>query len=128
MVNWANQVRNLCVCCDKPLLDNSYWICKRCGKPCQVKILKELEGGEKYKLLDVKSECCIADVENMRKSTCSDQCHDKLVEDLEKSFGKDKKVVDIVTGKTHRVPTKQIIENGLNQNDLYKYPEWLELN
>ena len=123
MVNWANQVRNLCVCCDKPLLDNSYWICKRCGKPCKINILKDLGGNGEYNLLDIKSECCIADVDNMQKSTCSDQCHEKLVEDLEKAFGKDKKVVDLETGKTHLVPTKIIIEKGLNQQDLHKYPE-----
>ncbi|GAF67782.1 unnamed protein product, partial [marine sediment metagenome] len=34
-----------------------------------------------------------------------------------------KKVVDIETGRTHMVPTRDIIENGLRHQDLKNYPE-----
>ena len=56
--------------------------------------------------------------------TCSDKCHENLVETLENEFGIYKKVVDIETGKTHRVPIRDIIEKGLGQQDLRRYPEW----
>lgn len=56
--------------------------------------------------------------------TCSDGCHEKLVDRLEREFGIYKKVVDIETGKTHRVPTRDIIEKGLKYRDLKNYPEW----
>ena len=56
--------------------------------------------------------------------TCSDECHEKLVDKLESEFGIYKKVVDIETGKTHRVPTREIIEKGLRQKDLRRYPIW----
>lgn len=35
-----------------------------------------------------------------------------------------KKVTDMVTGKTHRVPTRYIIEKGLKQTELKNFPEW----
>lgn len=56
--------------------------------------------------------------------TCSDECHEKLVDRLESEFGIYKKVVDIETGKIHRVPTRDIIEKGLRQQDMRRYPEW----
>ena len=58
--------------------------------------------------------------------TCSDDCHEKLVYRLEQEYGIYKKAVDIVTGKAHRVPTRDIIERGLRQMDLKNYPEWRE--
>ena len=59
-----------------------------------------------------------------RLVTCSDECHEKLVDRMEHEFGIYKKVVDLETGKTHRVPTRDIIEKGLRQQDLRRYPEW----
>jgi len=47
-----------------------------------------------------------------------------LVDRLEREFGIYKKVVDIETGKSHRVPTRDIIEKGLRYQDLKSYPEW----
>ena len=58
--------------------------------------------------------------------TCSDVCHEKLVYRLEQEYGIYKKVVNLETGKTHKVPTRWIIENGLRQIDLKNYPEWRE--
>ena len=56
--------------------------------------------------------------------TCSDECHEKLVDKLEREFGIYKRVMDIETGKAHRVPTRDIVEKGLRHQDLKKYPEW----
>lgn len=47
-----------------------------------------------------------------------------MVDRLEREFGIYKKVVDIETGKTHRVSTRDIIEKGLRHHDLKNYPEW----
>jgi len=58
--------------------------------------------------------------------TCSEGCHEKLIDRLEREFGIYKKVVDIETGKAHRVPTRDIIEKGLRYQDLKNYPEWRE--
>ncbi len=56
--------------------------------------------------------------------TCSKECHEKLVDRLEREFGIYKKVVDGETGKVHRIPTRDIIEKGLIYQDLKNYPEW----
>lgn len=56
--------------------------------------------------------------------TCSDECHEKLVHRLEREFGIYKKVTDIETGKSYKVPTRDIIEKGLKYRDLKNYPEW----
>lgn len=58
--------------------------------------------------------------------TCSDDCHEKLIYKYEQEFGKYKKVVDTTTGLTHKVPTRTIIEEGIKQVDLHKYPLWRE--
>lgn len=86
--------------------------------------MKAGEGQGRYFLVDVKSNCCNADILNMQKSTCSNDCHSKLVDELMKEYGEFKKVIDQETNIAHRVPTKDIIEKGLNQQDLYKYPKW----
>ncbi len=57
--------------------------------------------------------------------TCSDVCHEEFILRLEKRFGVYKKVVDLETGKTHKVPTRDIIEKGLKQEDLKNYPEYI---
>ena len=56
--------------------------------------------------------------------TCSDTCHEIFVHKMEQEVGGYKKVVDMVTGKAHRVPTRYIIENGLKQMELKNFPEW----
>lgn len=56
--------------------------------------------------------------------TCSEDCHRKLVDDLVARFGEFKRVVDAETGKTYKVPTRDILEKGLKHEDLVKYPEW----
>jgi len=45
---------------------------------------------------------------------------------IERQFGKYKRVVDIETGKTHKVPTRYILEHGLRWSELKNFPEWTE--
>lgn len=123
MINWSNQKKHLCVCCSKPLTDSSFWNCLKCGKACNPIPKEEISEIDKtYKVYDVKSECCNADVKNMQQSTCSKKCHEDLCNELERMFGEYKQIVDAETGFTHRVPTRVIIEKGLNQHDLKDYP------
>ena len=46
-----------------------------------------------------------------------------LVDKLEREFGTYKKVTDLETGNIYTVPTRDIVEKGLKQQDLKKYPE-----
>jgi len=55
--------------------------------------------------------------------TCSDEHHEELIRRLELKFGIHKKVVNLETMKTHKVPIRDIIETGLRQQDLKHYPE-----
>ena len=59
-----------------------------------------------------------------RVLTCSEPCHEKLVQVLIKKYGEYKKVCSRVTGKYYRIPTRIIIEEGLTHHDLTKFPEW----
>lgn len=56
--------------------------------------------------------------------TCSTVCHEILVKFLEMVFGTAKKVIDMNTNLEYRIPTRDIIEKGLNHDDLTKYPLW----
>ena len=55
--------------------------------------------------------------------TCSEDCHEELVLRFELKYGIYKRVVDLETMKTHKVPLRNIIEKGLRQQDLKNYPE-----
>ena len=60
------------------------------------------------------------------KLTCSQECHDALVTHLEGKFGTHKIVVRQATGEEFLVPTRDIIEQGLREQDLDRYPRWVE--
>lgn len=59
-----------------------------------------------------------------RAMTCSQPCHDKLVDHLLAKFGEFKKVVRVSTGEAFKVPTRDIIEKGLREQELDQYPRW----
>lgn len=61
-----------------------------------------------------------------RRATCSEECHERWIDALVLEFGEFKGVVDMVTGNVHRVPTRIILEYGLRQMDLKRYPLWRE--
>ncbi len=58
------------------------------------------------------------------KLTCSQECHDALVEHLEREFGPHKKVVRQATGEEFRVPVRTIVEEGVREQDLDRLPRW----
>jgi len=71
-------------------------------------------------------EClvCLKPYEGGRELTCSDECHQVLASRLIAEFGEFKKVVRASTGVAYRVPTRDIIERGLREQDLDQYPLW----
>lgn len=77
---------------------NGLKICVICGKPCT--------GG--------------------REMTCSQSCHDKLGDLLVAQFGEFKKVVRARTNVAYKVPTREIFEKGIREQDLDRYPLWEE--
>lgn len=67
---------------------------------------------------------CLKYYEGGRELTCSDECHEELVRRLVAEFGEFKKVVRASTGVAYKVPTSDIIESGLREQDLDRYPLW----
>ena len=59
-----------------------------------------------------------------REFTCSDACHDELVDRLIAEYGEFKKVVRISTGEAFKVPTRDIIDKGIKEQHLDLYPRW----
>ncbi|MFB0544058.1 MAG: DUF2116 family Zn-ribbon domain-containing protein [Candidatus Bathyarchaeia archaeon] len=104
--------------------------CRRCGRVWQwkPKITVTVRcpdcGARDY---DILPRCLICGAPcPLGRVTCSDDCHEKFVHECEQLYGFYKKVIDAATGKAHRVPTRDIIENGLKYPDLKNYPEWEE--
>jgi hypothetical protein len=67
---------------------------------------------------------CGSEYTQGREYTCSDKCHLKLANKIVEEFGEYKKVVRAGTGEVFKVPTIDIIEYGLKEKDLDKYPKW----
>jgi len=59
-----------------------------------------------------------------REMSCSDACHEKLIRHLIDELGKFKKIVRAATGVAYKVPTRDIIEKGVQEQDLDQYPKW----
>lgn len=71
------------------------------------------------------AKCVICEAPCIRgKITCCDDHHEEFIQKLELQFGTYKKVLDMDTGVTFKVPVRDIIEKGLKQQDLKNYPEW----
>jgi len=58
--------------------------------------------------------------------TCSEACHEELVRRWIAQFGEFKKVIRESTGIAYRVPTRDIIEPGIKEQELDRYPIWEE--
>lgn len=71
-------------------------------------------------------ECyiCGASYEPGRDTTCSQECHDKLVNLLILKHGEFKKITRATTGESFKVPLREILENGVREEELDKYPKW----
>lgn len=64
--------------------------------------------------------------EQGREMTCSEACHEELVRRLIAEFGEFKKVVRSSTGIAYKVPMRDIIEPGVKEEELDRYPIWGE--
>ena len=56
--------------------------------------------------------------------TCSEACHEDLVNRIIAKYGEFKMVVRASTGEAFRVPTRDILEKGVRAQDLDQYPKW----
>lgn len=114
-----------CIVCDAPITVGSYR-CVKCRQLCADVFAESIDTktheGVEFGVVDIKSTCCNADVDTESRVTCSEKCHEEYVAALIDEFGETKKVTSTVTGKTHLVPTRVIIEQGLNHSDLEKHP------
>lgn len=124
-MNMQNSLHSKCVICDKSLEVESLLSCVKCQKICEsIMNMIEHKPTDKLGIYDVKSKCCNADVTFASKTTCSPDCHEKFVNEMESIFGKFKQVVDQPSGISYKVPTRYIIEHGINQNELISFPKW----
>jgi len=55
----------------------------------------------------------------------SDERREKIIQELIARFGEYKKVVRVRTGVAYKVPTRDILEKGIREQDLDRYPEWV---
>lgn len=117
---------NKCVVCEKSINLVLRYQCTKCGRQYEPTYKDALEKSEKHMIVDMKSNCCDADIDIFSSITCSEKCHEEYVKSLENKFGKYKKITDIESGITYRVPTRDIIEKGIKQEDLPRYPVWNE--
>jgi len=61
-----------------------------------------------------------------REMTCSDGCHEALLAKMVAEFGEFKRVISKRTGKSYRVPTRDILDPGIREQNLAQYPIWQE--
>lgn len=107
--------------CSGKIKDKGGFLCSSCLDYVEVDVvdISNADAG----IVEIKSKCCKANVFQHVRVTCSDECHEELVKQLEEKFGKYKKVTD-EGGKSYRVPTRDIIERGLKYEDLSNYEMW----
>lgn len=110
-VKETNKQQPKCLICPNSIDMPEVFICLQCKNQCL----------PKYDV-EIKSDCCNSNVDVISRITCSEKCHNKFIELMERQYGKVKKVTDIETGISHAVPIRDIIEKGLNHEDLLKYP------
>ena len=115
-----NVEKHLCIVCDKLINTSSYWECKKCNKICQIIVTSTTESD----LTEIKSTCCQDEVDDHQNITCSELCHYRFVKKMLEEFGEYKKITDTNSGKSYKVPTKLIIEEGVRQEQLKNFPLW----
>lgn len=125
-MNIENATRKCCVICNTSILNNTIMFCMMCQKPCEANLGKAIKEYNMMGIYDAKSKCCNYDVFFQGRMTCSNSCHEKFIDDMEKQFGKYKKVMHETTGRTYKIPTRYIIEFGLRGEELPNFPEWIE--
>ena len=122
MINYENAKKGLCVACGTRITGPGRYRCHQCRQFCEV--FTELRSPGNILLVDVTSQCCRSDVDLFKKLTCSHACHEEYVAHMEREFGTHKRIERTSTGEAFRVPTRTIIETGVNERDLDKFPRW----
>jgi hypothetical protein len=56
--------------------------------------------------------------------TAGSERRERAIQELIARFGEFKKVVRMRTGVTYKVPTRDILEKGIREQDLDQYPLW----
>lgn len=56
----------------------------------------------------------------------SDERRERAIQKLIARFGEFKKVIRMRTGVAYKVPTRDILEKGIKEQDLDQYPLWEE--
>lgn len=76
--------------------------------------------------MEVTRECVVCGVTYLpgRDTTCCQECHDKLVNYMIWKHGEFKKVIRVTTGEAFKVPLRDILESGVREEELDKYPKW----
>lgn len=117
-----------CIICNSKIENQGYILCLDCLKPCTVhpidpEKLNGVDDGEMTSM-NVKSDCCDSDVSlHNIKSTCSAECHEKLIEQVEAEHGKFFEETDI-NGEIRIIPTRVILEHGaLTEDEIMKFPK-----
>lgn len=119
-----------CIICQNQIAQPGYNKCRRCGQNCEIITHDEINLTTQSPVLtifDFKSKCCNDDIDIYSRCTCSPNCHEIYMQQLEEQFGKFKKVVDAATGISYQVPTRVIAEAGIKQQDLTKFPIWKDV-
>ena len=75
--------------------------------------------------MDRPAFCCICGQPYIpgRDMTCSDVCHEALISRIIAQVGEFEKVVRASTGEAFKVPTRDILEKGVEECELDQYPE-----
>ena len=72
------------------------------------------------------TSCVICDTPYFggRQFTCSEACHDEMIRRLIEKYGEFRMVVRMKTGETFKVPTRDILEKGVREQAIDRYPHW----
>ncbi|MGI0156642.1 MAG: hypothetical protein ACREDE_11000 [Thermoplasmata archaeon] len=122
-LDFSRALEGRCVVCGEAVASAGAFVCLACGRACGVDLRPAGPSHGTVFITDAKSRCCHADVRNAKRITCSERCHDAFVAGLERDFGREKTVVDGVTGRRYRVPTRLLIERGISTDELSRVPE-----
>ena len=71
--------------------------------------------------------CGVTYSTDIYRMTCGKpECHEALVQKMIAQFGEFKKITRMTTGQTFKVPIRDIIERGVREQELDRYPLWEE--
>lgn len=117
------QIPDKCIVCDAKIEDQGSPTCSECEKPCELQPINKNELGGNMLSMNVKSKCCDADVEfGEIKSTCSDKCHEALMDKIVAENGETIEETDM-HGNIRLIPTRFVLESGgLTERQIMTFP------